>query len=78
MSNTAAKLIAPLLPADTPTEFVHDLVAGTSSAAFQSLDSELASRVVEKVAKSIGNVWILNVAACALSAVCALFLGVSE
>ncbi|CAG9956740.1 unnamed protein product [Clonostachys rosea f. rosea IK726] len=75
MSNTAAKLIAPLLPADTPTEFVHDLVAGTSSAAFQSLDSELASRVVEKVAKSIGNVWILNVAACALSAVCALFLG---
>ncbi|VUC35928.1 unnamed protein product [Clonostachys rosea] len=75
MSNTAAQLIAPLLPPDTPTDFVHDLVAGTSSAAFQSLDSELASRVVEKVAKSIGNVWILNVVACALSAACALFLG---
>ncbi|KAH9906347.1 MFS drug efflux transporter [Xylariomycetidae sp. FL2044] len=75
MSNTAASLIAPLLPPGTPSEFAHDLVAGTSSAAFQSLDPDLAASVVAQVATGIRNVWILNVTACALSAACALFLG---
>lgn len=65
--NSASELITPVLPAGTQPDFVRDLITGTSSAAFQSLGSDLAHRVTEKIAESMRNVWIFNLAAASLS-----------
>lgn len=75
--NSASELITPVLPAGTPPDFVRDLITGTSSAAFQSLGPDLAHRVTEKIAESMRNVWIFNLAAAALSFALSLCLGVS-
>ncbi|RYP76537.1 hypothetical protein DL770_007208 [Monosporascus sp. CRB-9-2] len=73
--NSAASLITPLLPSDTSPEFIHDLIGGTSSHAFQSLSDELAGPVVVSIAASIRNVWIFNLAGSILSLVMTFFLG---
>ncbi|RYP37974.1 hypothetical protein DL767_002702 [Monosporascus sp. MG133] len=73
--NSAAGLITPLLPSDTPPEFIHDLIGGTSSHAFQSLSDELAGPVIVSIAESIRNVWIFNLAGSILSLVMTFFLG---
>lgn len=75
--NSASGLIAPILPPGTSPDFVHDLIAGTSSSAFETLSADMAGPVRERIAEALRNVWIFNLAGGALSLVLSLFLGVS-
>jgi hypothetical protein len=70
-------LITPVLPpADNSPGVIADLITGTSSAAFQRLDAEISVLVVGKIAESMRNVWILNLAGSAASFLLSLFLKV--
>ncbi|KAK7995532.1 hypothetical protein PG990_014305 [Apiospora arundinis] len=73
--NTAMRAIHGVLPADTPSSFVADLIAGTSSPAFRSLSAEAGARVVDAITDSMRNVWIFYLAAASLSFVLSFFLG---
>ncbi|KAK8037942.1 major facilitator superfamily transporter [Apiospora phragmitis] len=73
--NTGVEAIRKVLPADTPSPFVADLIAGSSSAAFQSLSQEDGARVTDAITHSMRNVWIFYLAATALSFVLSFFLG---
>lgn len=73
-ANTATKLIGPILPAGTPIEAVHEIITGWNSAAFQNLSNEVSVEVIGKIAKSMRNVWTLNLAGSCLSFLLALTL----
>lgn len=75
--NTAVQNITPLLPPNTSIHFIAELIAGTSSDAFQSLSSDVAELVIEAITRSMRNVWIWFLSGGALSFVLSLFLGVS-
>ncbi|KFA66960.1 hypothetical protein S40285_05748 [Stachybotrys chlorohalonatus IBT 40285] len=73
--NTAVQNITPLLPPNTSIHFIAELIAGTSSDAFQSLSSDVAELVIEAITRSMRNVWIWFLSGGALSFVLSLFLG---
>ncbi|KAK8034599.1 azole resistance protein 1 [Apiospora rasikravindrae] len=73
--NTGTQAIRAVLPADTPAPFVADLIAGSSSAAFESLSQYDGARVIDAITSSMRNVWIFYLAATALSFVLSFFLG---
>lgn len=74
--NTAVKQVAPVLPNGTPSGFISDLIAGTSSDAFKSLTPEVADAVIPRITKSMRNVWIWYLSASTLSFVLSFFLKV--
>jgi hypothetical protein len=74
--NIGAQKLAPLLPTATPGEILQ-LLAGTSSAYFQSLSGDLRDQVIEQITLAISNVFALIMAASALGLVTSLFLSVS-
>lgn len=75
--NTAVKEVGSSLPRLSANE-IAELVAGTSSKAFQSLSSSERSTAITNVTSAIRNVWLLFLAAAALSFAFSLPLAVSS
>lgn len=73
---TSIQILRPLLPAGTSTAFIAELIAGSSSPAFQSLSPEVAKNVIQGITHSMRNVWIFLLSAGCLSFVLTLFLSV--
>lgn len=67
--------IAPLVPADKLQD-ARDLLAGSSSNLFATLDGGTASRVTDAIVKALDNTYLPAVAVASLSLLCSLTLGV--
>lgn len=74
--NTAIAEVGKALP-DLPKDQVSELIAGTSSHAYQSLSQIEKSVVVTSITSAIRNIWLLFMVAAAVSFVFALPLAVS-
>lgn len=75
--NTATKEVGQALPHLSSDE-IAELVAGTSSEAFQTLSPSEKSIVVMNITSAIRNVWLLFLVAAALSFALSLPLAVSS
>ncbi|KAI8650581.1 MFS domain-containing protein [Fusarium keratoplasticum] len=75
--NTAIKEVGQALPQLSPDE-IAELVAGTSSKAFQSLSPSERSTVITNITSAIRNVWLLFLVAAALSFAFSVPLAVSS
>jgi len=75
--NTAIQEVGQALPQLSADE-IADLVAGTSSKAFQSLSPSERSTVIMNITSAIRNVWLLFLVAAALSFAFSLPLAVSS
>lgn len=75
--NTAIGKVGKALP-DLPKDQVSELMAGTSSRAFQSLSQVEKSIVVTGITAAIRSIWLLFMVASAISFVFALPLAVSR
>jgi len=71
---TSIEILQPMLPAGTSTSFISELIAGTSSSAFESLSAEVAQQVIIGITHSMRNVWIFLLSAGCLSFVLTLCL----
>lgn len=75
--NTAIAEVGKALP-DLPKDQVSELIAGTSSHAFQSLSEIEKSIVVTSITAAIRCVWLLFMVAAAISFVFSLLLAVGR
>ena len=73
--NIASEQISQILP-NAPADEIVQLTAGTHSAIFKSLSSEVQFQVVEQVTLAIRNVFLVMVAGSALAFIGSLFLSV--
>lgn len=64
--NIAIQKIQTVLPGALPTE-ISQLVAGTSSSAFQALNDTDRALVIPQITDALKNIWLLFTAAAALS-----------
>ncbi|KAK7716874.1 hypothetical protein SLS57_006557 [Botryosphaeria dothidea] len=69
--------IAPLVPADKLQD-ARDLLAGSSSNLFATLDGGTASRVTDAIVKALDNTYLPAVAVASLSLLCSLTLGAAK
>lgn len=74
--NLGYKSIAPLVPADKLQD-ARDLLAGSSSSLFATLDPDTASKVTVAIVQALDKTYLPAVAVACLSLLCSLTLGVS-
>ncbi|KKY17543.1 putative efflux pump antibiotic resistance [Diplodia seriata] len=75
--NLGYNFIAPLVPAELLDD-ARDLLAGSSSNLFASLDPDTGSRVTAAIVKALDNTYLPAVAVACLSFLCALTLGAAK
>ncbi|KAL8959126.1 MAG: hypothetical protein Q9183_005691, partial [Haloplaca sp. 2 TL-2023] len=76
-NNQAVKSLAPLLP-DMAEGNMKELIAGTSSQIFATLDDETRAEALEAIVQSIGKTFGVVLAGGALTVIMALFMPVSS
>lgn len=74
--NVAVDRVGKALPEVSPTE-IANLIAGSSSKAFQALSDEEKALVIPEIASAMTSIWAFFLAAAALSLVCSVPLLVS-
>lgn len=74
--NTAVQKVGAVLPSASVEE-IGNLIAGTSSRAFQNLSESDKALVIPQIASGMTSIWLLFLAAAALSFLFSLFLLVS-
>lgn len=75
--NVAVDKVGKALPDVSPTE-IGNLIAGSSSKAFQALSDEEKVLVIPEIASTMTSIWAFFLAAAALSVVCSVPLLVSH
>ncbi|KAI4959254.1 Efflux pump dep3 [Alternaria arbusti] len=69
--NVAVDRVSRILPDVSPTE-IGNLIAGSSSKAFQALSDEEKNLIVPEIASAMTSIWAFFLAAAALSVVCSV------
>jgi len=75
--NVAVDKVGKALPEVSPTD-IGNLIAGSSSKAFQALSEEEKALVIPEIASAMTSIWAFFLAAAALSVVCSVPLLVSS